>query len=154
LESFGRAYSSRIFANILEAAKFYFDEWENRSLLDQAKLPVLRDLRHATKRLADREKRLVREPKKNEETEGLQKTAQMLNSSGKTMDEHYDSVKVKDYFGEKPKTVDVQLDPSISLRENIEKMFKRHQKAGRGKTIVAQQMDQIRHRMASLEEQT
>src|SRR5213593_425887 len=154
LESLARTYSSRIFANILEAAKFYFDELENRTLLEQAKLPVLRDMRHVTKRLADREKRLVREQTKYEESEGLQKTAQMLTSSGKKMDEHYDSVVVTDYFGEKPKTVDVQLDPSISLRENIEKMFKRHQKAGRGKTIVAQQLEQIRHRMALMEEQT
>ncbi len=154
LESLARTYSSRIFANILEAAKFYFDELENRTLLEQAKLPVLRDMRHVTKRLADREKRLVREQTKYEESEGLQKTAQMLTSSGKKMDEHYDSVVVTDYFGEKPKTVDVQLDPSISLRENIEKMFKRHQKAGRGKTIVAQQLGQIRHRMALLGEQT
>src|SRR5437867_3725135 len=154
LESLGRTQSSRVFANILEAAKFYFDELENRTLLEQAKLPVLRDMRHVTKRLADREKRLVREQKKYEEAAGLQKTAQMLTSSGNKMDEHYDAVKVTDYFGEKPKTVDVQLDPAISLRENIERMFKRHQKAGRGKTIVAQQLDQIRHRMALLDEQT
>ena len=154
LESLGRTQSSRVFANILEAAKFYFDELENRTLLEQAKLPVLRDMRHVTKRLADREKRLVREQKKYEEAAGLQKTAQMLTSSGNKMDEHYDAVKVTDYFGEKPKTVDVQLDPAISLRENIERMFKRHQKAGRGTTIVAQQLDQVRHRMALLEEQS
>src|SRR5207247_9358849 len=154
LESLGRTHSSRVFANILEAAKFYFDELESRILLDQAKLPVMRDLRHAAKRLGDREKRLVREQKKYQEAEGLQKTAQMLTSSGKKMDEHYDSVKVADYFGEKPQTVDVQLDASISLRENIEKMFKRYQKAGRGKTFVAEQLNQISHRMALLEEQT
>ena len=154
LESLGRTHSSRVFANILDAAKFYFDELESRILLDRAKLPVLRDMRHAAKRLAEGEKRLVREQKKYQEAEGLQKTAQMLTSSGKKMDEHYDSVKVADYFGEKPQSVDVQLDPSISLRENIERMFKRYQKAGRGKTFVAEQLDQIRHRLALLEEQT
>src|SRR5439155_13669555 len=114
LESLGRTHSSRVFANILDAAKFYFDELESRILLDRAKLPVLRDMRHAAKRLAEGGKRLVREQKKYQEAEGLQKTAQMLTSSGKKMDEHYDSVKVADYFGEKPQTVDVQLDPSIS----------------------------------------
>jgi predicted ribosome quality control (RQC) complex YloA/Tae2 family protein len=154
LESLARSHSSRVFANILEAAKFYFDELESRTLLEQAKMPILRDIRNAAKRLADREKRLVREQKKYQEAEGLQKTAQMLTSSGKTMDQHYDSVKVNDYFGEQPKMTEVQLDPSISLKENIERMFKRYQKAGRGKTIVAQQLGQIRNRMASLEEQT
>src|SRR5438445_11465320 len=33
-------------------------------------------------------------------------------------------------------------------------MFKRYQKAGRGKTIVAQQLGQIRNRMAAIQEQT
>jgi predicted ribosome quality control (RQC) complex YloA/Tae2 family protein len=46
------------------------------------------------------------------------------------------------------------LDPTISLKENIERKFKRYQKAGRGKSMVAQQLGQVRNRMASLEEQT
>jgi predicted ribosome quality control (RQC) complex YloA/Tae2 family protein len=154
LESLTRSHSSRAFTTILEAAKFYFDELESRTLLEQAKMPVLKDMRQVAKRLTDREKRLVREQKKCEEAGGLQKTAQMLTSSRMIMDQHYDSVEVTDYFGEKPTAVDVQLDPAISLKANIERMFKRYQKAGRGKTMVAQQLGQVRNRMALLEEQT
>src|SRR5437667_7163849 len=101
LESLTRTHSSRLFANILDAAKFYFDELETRILLEQAKMPVLRDMRHVAKRFADREKRLVKEQQKCEEAQGLQKTAQMLTSSGMKMEQHYESVKVTDYFGEK-----------------------------------------------------
>jgi predicted ribosome quality control (RQC) complex YloA/Tae2 family protein len=154
LESLTRTHSSRVFANLLEAARFYFDELEGRVQLEQSKMPVLKDMRQAAKRLTDREKRLVREEKKYEEAEGLQKTAQMLTSSRMKMDQHYDAVKVTDYFGEKPKQVEIQLDPAISLKENIEKMFKRYQKSGRGKTMVAQQLAQIRKRLAAIEEQT
>jgi predicted ribosome quality control (RQC) complex YloA/Tae2 family protein len=153
LESLARTHSSRVFANILEAARFYFDELESRTLLEQAKLPVLRDMRDAGKKYADREKRLVREQKKYEDAESLQKSAQMLTSSGLKMDEHYDSVMVTDYFGEKPRQVQVPLDSTISLRENIDRMFKRHQKAGRGKAIVAKQMGEIRNRRALVDEQ-
>ena len=71
------ASSARLFANILEAARFYNDEFENRSLLEQAKLPVLRDMRQVAKRFSDREKKLLREQQKYQEAEGLQKTAQM-----------------------------------------------------------------------------
>lgn len=154
LESLSRSHSSRVFANILDAAKFYFDELESRSQLEQAKLPVLRDMRQVAKRFADREKRLLREQKKYEEAEGLQKTAQMLTSSRLKMDQHYESVKATDYFGEKPRTVEVPLDSTISLKENIERMFKLYQKAGRGKTMVAQQLRQIQSRIASIQEQT
>jgi predicted ribosome quality control (RQC) complex YloA/Tae2 family protein len=154
LESLTRSHSSRLFPNILEATKFYFDELETRTQLEQAKMPVLKDMRQVAKRLADREKRLIREQKKCEEAQGLQKTAQMLTSSRVKMDQRYDSVKVTDYFGETPASVDVQLDPTITLKENIERMFKRYQKAGRGKTMVAQQLGQIHNRMALIEEQT
>lgn len=154
LESLERTHSARGFANILEAAKFLFDELENRTLLEQAKMPVLRDLREAGKRFANREKRLLREQKKYEDAEGLHKTGQMLTSSGMKMEQHYDSVTVTDYFGDAPKPVQVELDSTISLRENIDKMFKRHQKAGRGKGMVAQQIAQIRNRRAALDEQT
>jgi predicted ribosome quality control (RQC) complex YloA/Tae2 family protein len=154
LESLTRTHSARLFANILEAARFYYDEFENRSLLEQAKLPVLRDMRQVAKRFSDREKKLLREQHRYQEAEGLQKTAQMLTSSGKDMEQHYTAVKVTDYFGEKPETVEVALDSAISLRENIEKLFKRYQKAGRGKSIVARQLGDVRSKRAAVEEQT
>jgi predicted ribosome quality control (RQC) complex YloA/Tae2 family protein len=154
LESLSRTHSARLFANIVEAARFYYDELETRLLLDQAKLPVLRDMRQAAKRCSDREKRLAREQESYGQAETLQKTAQMLTSSGKSMEQHYESVKVTDYFGEKPKTVEIPLDATISLRENIDRMFKRYQKAGRGKTIVARQLSEVRNRRAAIEEQT
>jgi len=154
LESLARTHSSRVFANVLDGAKFYWDELESRTLLEQAKLPVLRDMRHVTKRIADREKRLLREQQKYEDAEAFQKTAQMLNSSGVKMDQHYDSVKVTDYFGDQPRQIDVPLDATFSLRENVDGMFKRYQKAVRGKSIVARQIGQIQTRRATLEEQT
>src|SRR5438552_11921497 len=124
LESLTRSHSSRAFTNILEAAKFYFDELEIRIQLEHAKMPVIKDMRAVAKRMADREKRLVREQKKFEEAEGLQKTAQMLTYRRMKMEQHYDSVKVTDYFGEKPEQVEVPLDSALSLKENIERMFK------------------------------
>ena len=152
LESLDRTHSHRGFGNILDAAKVLFDELENRTMLEETKLPILRELRAGGKRFADREKRLLREQKKYEEAEGLHKTAQMLTSSGMKMEQHYQSVKVTDYFGEKPKDLEVPLDSTISLRENIDRMFKRHQKAGRGRGIVAQRLGEIRNKRAALEE--
>jgi predicted ribosome quality control (RQC) complex YloA/Tae2 family protein len=154
LESLARTHSSRLFANIVEAAKYYFDELESRLLLEQAKMPVLRDMRKVSKRFADRQKRLLREQEKYGEAEDLQKTAQMLTSSGMRMDQHYESVEVTDYFGNAPRKVAVPLDTTASLRENIDRMFKRYQKAVRGKSIVAKQLAEVQHRQASLDEQT
>jgi predicted ribosome quality control (RQC) complex YloA/Tae2 family protein len=154
LESLARTHSSRLFANILEATKFYSDELETRLLLEQAKMPVLRDMRQGAKRFADREQRLQREQAKYDKAEGLQKTAQMLTSSGQAMEQHYDSVKVTDYFGDKPKQIEVPLDATVSLRENIDKMFKQYQKAGRGKSIIDKRLVEVRHRRATIDEQT
>jgi len=153
LESLERSHSSRLFANILDASKFYYDELETRTLLEQSKGPVLRDFRDVGKKVAAREKRLLREQKKYQDAEGLQKTAQMLTSSGMKMEEHYESVRVTDYFAETPRQVDVALDSTISLRENIDRMFKRYQKAGRGKEIVAKQIAEARNRRGVVEDQ-
>jgi len=153
LHSLERSYSSRVFANILEAARFYFDELESRTLLEQNKLPALRDLRTVAKRLLDREKKLIREKARHEEATTLHKTAQMLATSGLKMDQHYDSAEVTDYFGDSPKSVRIALDPAITLRENIDKMFKLHHKAGRGAEVVDRQLAEIRSRSAAIAEQ-
>jgi predicted ribosome quality control (RQC) complex YloA/Tae2 family protein len=153
LESLERSHSSRLFTNIVDAARFYFDELENRTLLDQTKLPLLRDLRDAARRLVDREKKIAREQQKYQEAENLQKTAQLLNSSGMKMDQRYDSVSVRDYFSDKPRDIQITLDSALTLRENIDRMFRKHQKAGRGKGMIAEQLASIRTRRASLDEQ-
>jgi predicted ribosome quality control (RQC) complex YloA/Tae2 family protein len=59
-------------------------------------------------------------------------------------------VTVTDYFGETPREVLIQLDPAITLRENIDRMFKRHQKAGRGRQIVVRQIAEVQSRAAAI----
>jgi predicted ribosome quality control (RQC) complex YloA/Tae2 family protein len=152
LLSLERTHSSREFAKIIEATRFYFDELESRLLLEHAKLPLMRDLRSATRRFAEREKRLLREQKGNVEAEKLQRSAQLLTTSGKKLDQRYESVTVTDYFGETPQEAQIELDPAITLRENIDKMFKRHQKAARGTEIVSHQLEGVRTRAAAVSE--
>ena len=153
LQSLDRSHSAKTFGSILEAARFYFDEMESRTLLEQAKAPLLKELKEGLKRFADREKRLAKEQQKYEDAAGLHQTAQSLTPSGLKMEQHYDSVMVKDYFAEKPTEVRVALDPKLSLRENIDRMFKRHSKAGRGKGMVAKQLSTSRLKREQLDEQ-
>jgi predicted ribosome quality control (RQC) complex YloA/Tae2 family protein len=152
LLSLERSHSYREFAKFTDAARFYFDEIESRYLLEHAKLPLLRDLRTASRRILEREKRLLREQKGYEEADALQRTAQLLTTSGKKLDQRYDAVTVTNYFGETPQEVEIPLDPTITLRENIDKMFKRHQKAGRGLQIVTRQLETVRSRQTAVTE--
>jgi predicted ribosome quality control (RQC) complex YloA/Tae2 family protein len=152
LQSLERSHSSREFGKIADAARFYFDEIESRTLLEHAKLPLLRDLRSASKRLTERNKRLIREQKQAEEAEQLGKSAQLLTSSGNKLDQRYEKIVVTDYFADPPREVPVVLDPAITLRENIERMFKRQQKAGRGKQMVARQLAEVHARDAAIAE--
>lgn len=152
LFSLERTHSAREFGKITEAIRFYFDEMESRSLLEHAKLPLLRDLRSASRRLSEREKRLVREQQGAEAAENLGRVAQMLTTSGNKLDQRYEALDVTDYFSETPKEVRVELDPAITLRENIERMFKRQQKAGRGKQIVLRQLAEVHSRGSAIAE--
>jgi predicted ribosome quality control (RQC) complex YloA/Tae2 family protein len=152
LVSLERSHSSREFSKINEAARYYFDELESRLLLEHAKLPLLRDLRGASRRFVEREKRLLREQKSYEDAERLQRKAQLLTTSGHKLDQRYESVTATDYFGETPQEVQIELDPTITLRENIDKMFKRHQKAARGIQIVSRQLEGVRAKAAAVTE--
>ena len=152
LESLARTHSSRWFANILEAARFYFDQIESQTLLEQAKLPVLRDLRAEAHRLADRQQRLESQQRKFGQAADVQRVAQMLVTSGAGMDQHYPSVRVTDYLGGRPEPRDIEVDSALTLRENVERMFKHCQKANRGKSPVTQQVRKVQQRRAQLED--
>lgn len=154
LHSLERSHSSRTFSSLLDATRFYFDEMESRTLLDRARLPLLRELRAVTKRLAERERKLLIEERKYENTGTLQKNAQMLSSSGMKMDQRYEKADVTDYYGDKPEPLRIDLDGTLTLRENIDKMFKRHHKAGRGRGMVAKQLAETRERKVEIDEQT
>src|SRR6185369_10768235 len=101
----------------------------------------------------EREKRLVREQAGHEDAEKLNKTGQLLTASGKKLDQRYDEVTVTDYFQDQPGDVRIELDGALTLRENIDKLFKRHQKAGRGKQVVARQLAELRSRGSAIAEQ-
>jgi predicted ribosome quality control (RQC) complex YloA/Tae2 family protein len=153
LLSLERTHSAREFGKITDAVRFYFDEIESRLLLEHAKLPLLRDLRTASRRITEREKRLLREQKGYQEADKLQKTAQLLlTASGQKLDQRYPSIVVTNYFGDTPEDVEIDLDATITVRENIDKMFKRHQKAGRGLEIVARQLEAVKNRNAAVTE--
>lgn len=153
LQSLERTHSVREFVSIVEAMRFYCDEIETRTLLEQAKQPLLRELRSAAKRLNGREKRLEKEQAAFEEAASFQRTAQMLSSSGKSPDQRYDAVTVTDYFQDQPREVRIELDPAVTLRENIDRMFKRHQKAGRGKQLNARRFSETQSRQAAIMDQ-
>jgi predicted ribosome quality control (RQC) complex YloA/Tae2 family protein len=153
LQSQERSHSRRSFNTPMDAARFYFDEMESRTLLERAKAPILRELRVATKRLSERERKLLLEQRKYGEAESIHMTAQMLTSSGMNMDQRYEKAEVTDYFGDKPRSLQIELDSTITLRENIERMFKLHHKAGRGRAIVQRQLGEVQNRKQLIHEQ-
>jgi len=153
LQSLDRTHSKRSFNTVMDATRFYFDEMESRTLLERAKLPILRELRTAIKRLSERERKLLSEQRKYGDAESIHMTAQMLTSSGMNMDQRYEKAEVTDYFGDKPRPLQVDLDSTITLRENIERMFKLHHKAGRGRSIVQRQLGEVQNRKQLISEQ-
>ena len=84
LVSLERTHSSREFGNFIEAVRFYFDEIENRVLLEHAKLPLLRDLRSARSVGLSVKNACFGSKRHGGSGEVMGKTAQMLTTSGKT----------------------------------------------------------------------
>ena len=153
LESLGKSYSHTTYAGILEAVRLLYDELESRTLLEQAKTPKRRALKDRSRKLRVRENRLLHQLEQFEQHAGLQDTAKMLVTSGAPMDQHHDSVEVIYYFGDETRTRRIKVDPSITLRKNVSRMFKRYQKANRGKSLVKRQLKETRNLRRSLEQE-
>ena len=143
LESLGGSAGAQTYPSILEAARTYYDELESRTLLEKAKSPHVKRVRDRMRRLRHHRQRLLDRLRRFEEASKLQAGAEMLVASGADMDRHHESVQATDYFGGEPQRRTIELDASKTLRENVARMFKQHQKAGRGMKIVTKQLSDL-----------
>ena len=75
-----------------------------------------------------------------EEALGFQAEAQMLVASGWAMNRCYETVDVTDYFGDRPRKRTLRLDPTRTMRENIDRMFQHYRKAERGLKMVEKEL--------------
>ena len=139
LEALPRAYTAQTYKTMLIATRTLYDELETRMLLDRAKAPRLRKLRDQRRRLEKRRQHLAQRRKQFEETSSLQETAQLLVGGGVEMDRRQEQVEVTDYGDGSPRLRTITLDPTRTIRENANRMFKQHQKATRGMRMLDRQ---------------
>ncbi len=152
LESLARTtHSVGTYPGMLEATRIVSDELESRILLEQAKSPRMRQIRVRLRRLRHQHEQLLDRKRRYSEAKELQTRAQMLVASGVDMDRHHENVEVTDYFGDGPQSRTIELDPSKTLRENVNKLFKQHKKAGRGMEMVLSQLSKLEFTKSGLE---
>ena len=140
LESLDHSHSVDTFPGMLEATRFLCDALEDRTLLERMKTPQLRKLRNRKRRLAGQRKRLLDRRQRFEDTAGFRETAQVLVSSGVEMNQRRERVDVTDYTDGVPTPRTVELDPSRTVRENVDLMFKKNRKADRGIKMLEGQL--------------
>ncbi len=150
LESLRRTHSFETYSGIVEAARHVLDELESCLLLERAKSPVLKKLRGHARRLREQRRRLVDRKQRFEEALGFQAEAQMLVASGWAMNRCYETVDVTDYFGDRPRKRTLRLDPTRTLRENIDRMFQHYRKAERGLKMVEKELATLLAREGNL----
>ena len=152
LESLARTtHGVQTYPGMLEATRIVSDELELRILMEQVKSPRKRRIRDRLRRLRQQHERLLDRQRRYSEAKELQTRAQMLVASGVDMDRHHESVEVTDYFGDGPQSRTIELDSSKTLRENVNKLFKQHKKAGRGMEMVRMQLSKLEFAQAELE---
>ena len=152
LESLARTtHGVQTYPGMLEATRIVSDELELRILMEQVKSPRKRRIRDRLRRLRQQHERLLDRQRRYSEAKELQTRAQMLVASGVDMDRHHESLEVTDYFGDGPQSRTIELDSSKTLRENVNKLFKQHKKAGRGMEMVRMQLSKLEFAQAELE---
>ncbi len=117
-----KGYKENIFKSANDAAEYY--GW---SILNKLKDKEI----NLSKRLKRAEKRLEKERQKLEKWLKLGKMAILIQQNLHQFDinKHYDKISVTDENGS---LIDIELDASLSLIENMNKMFKMAKKAKRG----------------------
>ena len=140
LASMRSTFSYQSFLGMMAAVQAVSDPLESAMLLERARSRELRRLKRETNKLELQRKRLLERKQRFQDASRLQTTAQLLASSGADMDRHHESVAVTEYTAEGATVRAVELDATRTLRENVNRMFKRQQKAGRGLAMVDRQL--------------
>ncbi len=153
LESLTNTHGAQTYPGMLEATRIVSEELESRTLLQKAKSPRMKRIRDRMRRLSQQHQRLLDRQQQYSEAGEFKTRAQMLVASGADMDRHHESVEVIDYFGDGPEPRTIELDPSKTLRENVNKMFKKHHKAERGMGMVRRQLSELEVAQAQLQAQ-
>lgn len=150
LESMRTAQSFQTFPGMVAALRAVADPLESLVVLDRARARELKRLRRDMKKVEMRRTRLVERKRRFEDASSLQTTAQLLASSGADMDRHHAFVKVTEYTETGSHSRSVAVDPSRTLRDNINRMFRQHQKARRGLERIERQLSRARQDEDSL----
>lgn len=143
LESCRQTWSCQTFPGVLAALEAIATPLEDAILLERERSRELKRLRRELKRLELRRARLLERQRRFRDAGALQETARLLVASGADMDRHHSAVEVREYTEEGTRDRSVALDPSRTLRENIRRMFKEHQKAGRGSGRVSEELARV-----------
>jgi predicted ribosome quality control (RQC) complex YloA/Tae2 family protein len=152
LASMREQRSCQTFPGMVTAVGAVADALESANLLEDARSRELRRLRRECRSIGLQREKLLERQRRFEEASALQATARLLAASGAEMDRHHASVSVTEYTEEGSEARSVSLDPTRTLRENVARMFKAQQKAGRGLEMVQRELSRLAGRERAIEE--
>ncbi len=141
---------SGIFFNI-EVEKRY-GELEKNAVAERFKSGLLRDMRQRLKKLEIKSERLHSDLDKLERFKDDNKNGELLKANFSLIKKGMDKIELKDYYnplGESELTI--ELDPSLSPPENIERYFERHRKYKRGKDEILKHIELIKKEIFRLQ---
>lgn len=143
LTHLGGSRSCQTFPGMLAGVAAIRDGLEAAEMLERMRSPELRRTRRELRQIQHQRDRLLERKRRFEEALKLRPTASLLAASGAEMDRHYAALDVTDYTDSGPVRRSIPLDPARTLRENISRMFRRHQKAGRGVEMVEAELGKL-----------
>lgn len=119
--------------------------------LDQRRREVLRPLRRAQARLERALEKLAQEARRAEEAPRYQRYGELLKPHLGKIKKGETSVRVPDWSQEGAPQVAVPLNPALSPRENMEKLFKVHRRYAASAAHVAAREKEVKATLAGLE---
>ena len=140
-----------------------FDGWSNDTLFDllDAEIPdsvgtgidkraLGKELTKAIKRQFKRVSKVEADVRRTEDGSAMRERGELLKSSLHEIERGTETARVRDWLQEGEVWVEIELDPTLSPQDNVERLFKLAKKHDRGREVAQARLDEQRERLQLL----
>lgn len=130
----------------------YYGDLEARFQLEERRNRVRQDLGVFLRKQRDRLKEWERTLTQSESADRHREMGDLLTAHMYMLKPGMDKVEVTDFYAEEAPTVTILLDPQLTASENVQRYFRRYQKARNSREAVLRLLEEGRAELAYLEQ--
>lgn len=146
-------FSRHNFSTLSEALDDYYQKLEAEKLFESQAKAVQAKIRQEITKREKLQKKLLQDLENHGEAEKWKRLGDLLLANLADAARIDETVLVVDYFDENAPTIEIEVEPNVTLTEAAEKFFKRYTKARNAKIELKKRLDILAEELKNLEAQ-